>query len=788
MGLVSSGDEYNRRGDQALGDIPNTIKIVDDILAYDSSYSAHLAHVIQIVQRCDQHGITLNPKKFTFAGNVVDYCGYSVSGQGYTTDSKKLKAISDFPRPQHITDLRSFMGLTNQLGGFSPAVAAAAQPLRDLLRPKNSWCWTPNHEEAFEKVKQCLVSPPVLAYFDPSLPTMLQTDASRMHGFGFVLLQKHGDQWKMVQCGSRFVTDTESRYAVIELEMAAIAWAVKKCGTYLKGLPHFDLVLDHRPLIPILNSKLLGEIENLRLQRMREKLAQYSFTASWQKGSTHCVPDALSRAPVQDPVEEDAAASGDIDPLHSAVISALSATNEDGVRLAPLQDQTVEMVRAAAARDGEYSLLKDVIIEGFPDHCHDLDHRLRAYWPVRSLLAVDDDLVVYGPRLLIPYSLRRETLERLHDSHQGMERTKRRARQTVYWPGIDRDIENIVSGCSLCRSLLPSHANEPLWQDADTPSRVFESVSADYFHAAGRTYLVYVDRLSGWPHVSACSRPASADQLVRVLRTVFADTGVPVILRTDGGPQFTSSSVRRFLARWGVEHRVSSPHYPRSNGHAEAAVKSVKKLILTTTQRGQLDEDAFARGLLELRNTPRAEGRSPAQVLFGHPMRSCVPAHHLSYAQQWQRAADVCDAKAEHLRRQAKLRHDASARTLPPLHLGGHVDVQDHATGLWDRVGVIVGVGRRRDYLIKMGSGRVMWRNRRFLRPHKPLAHIPVQQHTAHGGVALHQGHEEHHHPGSPERQGSKLYRSQEQPARRGSRQRREPRRLQVRWHRSTYD
>ena len=237
-----------------------------------------------------------------------------------------------------------------------------------------------------------------------------------------------------------------------------------------------------------------------------------------------------------------------------------------------------------------------------------------------------------------------------------------------------------------------------------------------------------------------------------------------------------------------MEHRVSSPHYPRSNGHAEAAVKSVKKLILTTTQRGQLDEDAFARGLLELRNTPRAEGRSPAQVLFGHPMRSCVPAHHLSYAQQWQRAADVCDAKAEHLRRQAKLRHDASARTLPPLHLGGHVDVQDHATGLWDRVGVIVGVGRRRDYLIKMGSGRVMWRNRRFLRPHKPLAPIPVQQHTAHGGVALHQGHEEHHHPGSPERQGSGVYHSQEQPARRGSRQRREPRRLQVRWHRSTYD
>lgn len=94
------------------------------------------------------------------------------------------------------------------------------------------------------------------------------------------------------------------------------------------------------------------------------------------------------------------------------------------------------------------------------------------------MVAVVDDL--------IPRSLRRVTLERLHDNHQGIERTKCRARQSVYWPGIDKDIENIVSSCSVCRQLLPSLQREPLWQDDDPPSRVFESVSADYFHVAGR--------------------------------------------------------------------------------------------------------------------------------------------------------------------------------------------------------------------------------------------------------------------------------------------------------------
>lgn len=146
-----------------------------------------------------------------------------------TVNSRKIKAIADFPSPQCITDLRSFLGLTNQLGQFSSDISAAAQPLRDLLRPGNTWHWTSQHDEAFAKVKETLISPPILAHYDPALPTMLQTDASRLHGFGFVLLQRHNEVWRLVQCGSRFVTNTESRYAMIELELGAVFWAMRKC-------------------------------------------------------------------------------------------------------------------------------------------------------------------------------------------------------------------------------------------------------------------------------------------------------------------------------------------------------------------------------------------------------------------------------------------------------------------------------------------------------------------------------------------------------------------------------
>ena len=723
MGLTVSGDEYLRRGDQALGGIPDTAKIVDDILTYDVTYRQHLAHVIDVIRRCDETGITLNPDKFRFAQQELTFCGYRVTPTGYTSDGEKLRAIAEFPRPQTITDLRSFLGLANQLGPFSSDLADAACPLRDLLKKGRIWCWTPDHETAFRDVKRVLSAPPVMAFFDPRLPTVLQTDASSTRGMGFALLQRHGDVWRLVHCGSRFLTDVETRYAVIEVELAACLWACKKCHMYLAGLPQFDVIVDHRPLVSILNCKRLVDIENPRLQRMRLRLTAYRFTASWQRGADHKIPDALSRAPVSDPVAGDEVAEPGSDPLHCAVVAALQAesTAEDGTRLAPLMDPALEKVRAAAAHDPEYSELRDAVLRGFPEHCHEVPPEVRPYWGVRSMLAVDDGLLVYGSRLVIPSEMRRDVLRQLHASHQGVERTRRRARLCVYWPGIDRDVEHIVSACPVCRTARPSQPREPMWQADPAPTRVFESVSADYFHVAGRTFLVCADRLSGWPYVSVCHRTASAEQLTRELRHLFSLMGVPAVLRSDGGPQFASSTVRRFLDKWEVRHQMSSPGHPQSNGHAEAAVKAVKRLVTAASQGGPCDEEQLDRGLLEIRNTPRADGRSPAQLLFGHPVRTPLPVHHRAFAPQWQRLADDCDARAHELQQDARQRHDRATRPLSRLGIGRRVDVQDIVSGRWDRTGVVVAIGARRSYSVKMPSGRLLWRNRRFLRPHRPL-------------------------------------------------------------------
>ncbi|XP_045105474.1 uncharacterized protein LOC123500985 [Portunus trituberculatus] len=523
MGFAATGDAYCHRGDLALQGLENCVK-----------------RIHQMLSRCREHGITLNKDKFSVAEPQVRFCGYNLSPSGISAGEDRVSAIRDFPTPANLTDLRSFMGLVNQLSEFTPDIAAAAQLLRPLLSPKRTFTWTADHDEAFNHVKTVLLQPPVLAHFDPALPVVLQTDASRLHGIGYALLQDHGQGCtRLVQCGSRFLTDAETRYATIELELLAVVWAMSKCRLHLIGLQHFTLMTDHRPLVPILNAYTLDAIENPRLQRLKEKISPYLFTAVWRAGKLLRIPDALSRAPVSHPTPEDEMACTAAT-AHLRCVVAANAEGSDQNTPHHDADRTLQEFRAAARADPSYAHLTACLSAAAP-------------------------------------------CARLHDSHRGVEATRRRARQTVFWPGIDSDIANTVR----------------------------------------------------------------------------------------------------------------------------------------------------AIGLLELRNSPNYTGRSPSQHLYGHPLRSCVPAHPESFSADWQTKTEECDRRAAARAEQVQAHYDQHARPLPKLCIGATVRIQDPVSLRWDKVGVVMGCSRNREYDVRLPSGRVWRRNRRLLRPLPPHGddpphHIPV--------------------------------------------------------------
>ena len=215
----------------------------------------------EALQRCADAGITLHKEKFVFAKQEVDYCGFTVSPAGYRPDDRLIKALTEFPTPQNRTDVRSFCGLAQQFEAFTPWLTEILAPIRCLLSPKAEFVWESVHQKAFESAIRELTSPRVLATYDGQSRLRLETDAAQSTGLGMALWQEHidsnGTSWRLLQCSSRSTSEAETRYSATEIELLAVVWACKKASLFLSE-NEFEVVVDHRPLIPILNSKTLG--------------------------------------------------------------------------------------------------------------------------------------------------------------------------------------------------------------------------------------------------------------------------------------------------------------------------------------------------------------------------------------------------------------------------------------------------------------------------------------------------------------------------------------------------
>ena len=193
--------------------------------------------------------------------------------------------------------------------------------------------------------------------------------------------------------------------------------------------------------------------------------------------------------------------------------------------------------------------------------------------------------------------------------------------------------------------------------------------------------------------------------------------GVPTRIRSDGGLQFASAEFADFAAKWGFRHTMSSPHYPQSNGHAESAVKAMKRLVQKASPTGHLDNDAFTSALLEWRNSPNADGLSPAEVIFGRQLRTLAPSHQSNFIPESSKLrARIISRRGDS---KAKRRYDAHARPLRPIPAGTPFRIQHPLTKLLDTTGVVISSDAKRDYQVRTTSGHVYRRNRRFIRPDK---------------------------------------------------------------------
>ena len=366
----------------------------------------------------------------------------------------------------------------------------------------------------------------------------------------------------------------------------------------------------------------------------------YDFEIKYVEGIRNKAADALSRHPVAD--DNDSLSSSmlsiEIDNyIKSCMESCIMTLASDNVRAV-----TVDRVKTATIKDKQLMNLINYINNGFPPEKCKLPNELQCFWNVRHDLSVMDNVVLYNRRIVIPLELRSEVLEVLHSANQGSTGMKARAAKCVYWPGINQAITDTRDRCRDCIAIATSNSKKPMIMTTSTYP--FEKVVIDYLSMKGYKYVIQADRYSGWPSVIKI-KPGQGDStfLKGILNNLFATYGAPNELSSDGGSPFNSFDFQSYLKHWGITWRNSSAYYAQSNGRAELAVKTIKRILISNCDdKGDIDTMSFARALLQYRNTPLQDlGLSPAQILYGRELRDCMPTmeESLHVHKEWRIAA-----------------------------------------------------------------------------------------------------------------------------------------------------
>ena len=329
------------------------------------------------------------------------------------------------------------------------------------------------------------------------------------------------------------------------------------------------------------------------------RLMRYSFTISHVAGKNLITADTLSRAPVSTSNIQDEECYQEVEAYVNFVCQNL-----------PASDKRIEQIIGYQRKDEICQQLVEYCKHGWPRK-GEIPHVLRPYFSVSGEITIQNGLLMRGSRIIIPPPLRSDILETLHTGHLGISKCREKARNSVWWPNLSKQLADLVENCTTCCK-FQKQAPEPLMPSV-LPTLPWQKVATDLFKWKGATYLLIVDYFSKYIEISKLDNETSHEVVLR-LKSVFARHRILQEVFSDNGPQYSSME---FAKEYKFVHTTSSPKFPQSNGEAERAVRTIKTLL-------QKADDPYA-ALLAYRSTPVCCGYSPAELLMNRQLRSTVP-------------------------------------------------------------------------------------------------------------------------------------------------------------------
>ena len=686
FGLICAQDIFQKKVDETFGDLPGVTGIADDIVVYGCDLVDHDANLKAVTERARVTGLRFNADKCKIQCTEIPFFGHIISSSGLRADPQKVEAISSMDPSTSLADLQTFLGMTQFLSRYVPNLASHSATLWDLTKRSSEFQWQPQHQQAVDKIKKAITSANSLRYFDSTKPVIIQVDASS-RGLGATLLQEKGP----IEYRSKLLTETESRYSNIEREMLAVVHGLEKFHyyVYVRGV---TVETDHKPLEAIFKKHLATAPP--RIARMMLRVQEYDAEIKYVQGKNIPLADALSRI---SPCPGDT-----IEGLDVSVHELHLHLNASPTRIAQIKEET--------AKDETLLLLRSIITQGWPDTRSDYPVYLYAFWNYRDELTVADGVILKGTRILIPKSLQPDVLQQLHYAHQGAEQCKLRAKGSVFWVNINRDIEEMVKSCAPCQQNQKLNLKEPLMPH-DIPQKPWHTLGCDIFFWDNSPYLLLSDYYSKFPLVRKLNNIRS-DTTIAHLKSIFEEHGIPNKLVTGNDTQFTSALFQEFCSTYGFIHVTTSPYYRQANGFIERTVQTVKNLLQKCKESGADPHLA----MLCLRSTPLDHNiASPAELLNSRVYQANLPS--MSKPGLSLSADGEVNTKLQARQDEQKSQYDKSSKPLPAIFPGDPVRVLNPHDHKW-KPGIVKGNTQApRSYMVTMTNGSTLRRIRSHIRP-----------------------------------------------------------------------
>lgn len=547
FGLTNAPATWQRLIDSILGaDLqPSVLVYLDDIIVVSKDFQSHLDTLKEVFQRLRDDGLTINFEKSHFCKPQLKYLGYVVDQLGLRPDPEKVQAILNVQTPKNIREIRRFVGTASWYRRFVPQFSTIIAPLTNLTRKRTPWNWTPECDRAFQQLKECLVSAPLLVCPDFKRTFYVQTDASA-YGLGAVLTQQFDDGEKVICYLSRSLTAAERKHSATERECLAVIWAIENLRPYLEGY-HFKVITDCHSLLWLHNLK----DPHGRLARWSLRLQPYDFEIILRKGSENAVPDFLSRS----------------------VTIAVDAVEVNKVN--PSVDHWhTKMLQEVQKFPDRYPLWRvenEKLYKFIKPRYSDLSTELE--W-----------------KLVPPRSQRAEIIKLCHDDptcgHTGISKTIARVMQKYLWPKLPCDVARYVRHCKICLSIKPDNrpAAGQLLSKIPTATRPWQIICADLMgplprSTRGNCYILAVCDVFSKAPLLFPLRTATAAKIARIIEEyVILIFGAPKTIIVDNGVQFRSHMFKNMAKNYNSEIAYTAYYHPQTNP-TERVNRTIKTML-----------------------------------------------------------------------------------------------------------------------------------------------------------------------------------------------------------------